>query len=502
MRHTAWLAIVGASGLSWACSDDVGRETGLTATSFGSTTDEPTTGVTTLDPSTGGQTSNATDAPTTDAPTTGLDSSSGPGSSSTGPGLECGNDAIEGDEVCDGTDLGGATCETEGFTGGTLACTRDCSALDTSGCTAGADCGNGVLEGPELCDGAALGGATCESEGFDAGTLGCANDCGSFDTSECSLCGNVIVEGDEPCDGVALLGQTCETQGFDSGQVACLSDCSGFDTSACGTCGNGLRDGDELCDGADLGGQTCLSQGLGNGNLGCQPSCVGYSFMGCELASGSLVTVRTGDGMLRALDPFTLTFTDIGPLGVGFDFGEVAWDDTNGVLWMIDGRPLEALYTVNINTGAASLVGIHGIEDLFGLAHDPTTNTLYGSGESPTGFYSMSMMTGAPTLIGDPLHAADGLTYDSTRDQIVALAGGGGELYSIDRMTGGVTILSNQGFINNCGLAYDPFQDLFWAIDWSGDLYTYDPNAGYTRSLVLGGLGSHDGMTYIQGFAP
>jgi hypothetical protein len=495
--------MVWVSGLAWACGDDFTVDTGQQPTT------DPTIGpgtvsITTVDPTTGGQTSvasgDATASGTTDAPTSGLDSSTGP-DPSTGPGVECGNDAIEADEVCDGTDLGGATCMTEGFDAGTLGCAADCSALDTSGCMNTADCGNGMLEGAELCDGVDLGGATCVSEGFDAGTLACENDCASFDTSECSQCGNVIVEGDEPCDGVALLGENCETQGFDSGQIACLPDCSGFDTSGCGACGNGLRDGDEVCDGADLGGETCLSQGLGNGNLGCLASCL-YSFIGCELASGSLLTVRTGDDVLRALDPFTLTFTDVGPLGVGFDFGEVAWDDTNGVLWMIDGRPQEALYTVDLASGAASLVGVHGIEDLFGLAHDPTTNTLYGSGESPTGFYSMNMMTGAASFIGDPVHAADGLTYDSLRDQIVALAAGPGEMYTINRMTGAATIVSNEGFINNCGLAYDPFQDLYWAIDWSGDLFTYDPNAGYTRTLQLSGLGPHDGMTYVQGFAP
>jgi len=500
MRQTAWLAIVGASGLSWACGDDAGLDTGF-STSFGTTVQPPTTDLTTFDPTTGGETSEATEGATSQAPTTGLDSSSGSDSSSSGPELGCGNDAIEGGEACDGTDLGGATCQSEGFAGGTLGCARDCSALDTSGCMVTADCGNDAVEGAELCDGTDLGGATCQSEGFDAGTLACENECTSFDTSGCSLCGNVIVEGDEPCDGVALFGQTCESQGFDTGQIACLADCSGFDTTDCGTCGNGVRDGEEICDGPDLGGETCMSQGLGNGNLGCLASCL-YSFVGCELASGSLLTVRTDDNVLRAIDPFTLAITDVGPLNVDFDFGEVAWDDLNATLWMIDGRPQEALYTVDLATGAASLVGIHGIEDLFGLAHDPTTNTLYGSGESPTGLYSMNMMTGTASFIADPGHAADGLAYDSLRDQLVGLAGGPGEMYTIDRVTGAVTILSNEGFINNCGLAYDPFSDLYWAIDWSGDLYTYDPNASYTRTLMLSGLGSHDGMTYVQGFMP
>lgn len=42
----------------------------------------------------------------------------------------CGNGTIDGDEACDGQDLGGMTCAT----GGTLACTAGCT-LDTTGCT-------------------------------------------------------------------------------------------------------------------------------------------------------------------------------------------------------------------------------------------------------------------------------------------------------------------------------------------------------------------------------
>ena len=43
----------------------------------------------------------------------------------TGDGPTCGDDVAEGDEECDGTDLGGLTCEDFGFNGGTLSCT-DC----------------------------------------------------------------------------------------------------------------------------------------------------------------------------------------------------------------------------------------------------------------------------------------------------------------------------------------------------------------------------------------
>lgn len=45
----------------------------------------------------------------------------------------CGNNSIEGTEVCDGTQVP-STCATQGFQGGTLACNGTCTGYDTSGC--------------------------------------------------------------------------------------------------------------------------------------------------------------------------------------------------------------------------------------------------------------------------------------------------------------------------------------------------------------------------------
>ncbi len=50
------------------------------------------------------------------------------------PGV-CGNEIIEIDEQCDGPDLGGATCESRGFSGGTLSCNADCT-FNEAACTA------------------------------------------------------------------------------------------------------------------------------------------------------------------------------------------------------------------------------------------------------------------------------------------------------------------------------------------------------------------------------
>ena len=49
-------------------------------------------------------------------------------------------------------------------------------------------CGNGVIDPPEVCDGTNLGGATCVSQGFDGGSLACTGDCLTFDTSACFTC--------------------------------------------------------------------------------------------------------------------------------------------------------------------------------------------------------------------------------------------------------------------------------------------------------------------------
>jgi len=47
-----------------------------------------------------------------------------------------------------------------------------------------ATCGNGVIEGNEYCDGSNIGWRTCQTMGYESGTLKCASDC-QFDRSAC-----------------------------------------------------------------------------------------------------------------------------------------------------------------------------------------------------------------------------------------------------------------------------------------------------------------------------
>ncbi|MBM4334989.1 MAG: hypothetical protein FJ108_03635 [Deltaproteobacteria bacterium] len=81
-------------------------------------------------------------------------------------------------------------------------------------------CGNGVVEPPEVCDGADLDGESCVSLGYLSGSLACTGACG-FDTSACTPFGQV--------------GDACTTSGQCTGGLPCVDGvCC---TSACGaTC--------------------------------------------------------------------------------------------------------------------------------------------------------------------------------------------------------------------------------------------------------------------------
>ncbi|HOE82652.1 MAG TPA: hypothetical protein PK329_06805, partial [Myxococcota bacterium] len=192
----------------------------------------------------------------------------------------CGNGAIEGGEDCDGSELGLATCVTEGFIGGLLGCNSDCT-FDTSACTTGTGvCGDGILDGGEQCDGTNLNGHTCVTLGFGGGELGCSSLC-RFDTSGCTAppadCGNGKIDGYEQCDGSNFNGHTCKTHGFGGGELSCTSACR-FDMSACTApppnCGNGEIDRGEQCDGANLNEKTCETLGFDGGTLGCTAACL------------------------------------------------------------------------------------------------------------------------------------------------------------------------------------------------------------------------------------
>jgi len=191
----------------------------------------------------------------------------------------CGNGRQEDDplttaveEICDGTDMDGKTCQNlpEAFDGGELQCNSSCSAPDTSNCFY--TCGNNNAAPTEECDGSDLKAQTCESLGYLSGNLVCTGSC-EFDFSGCESCGNNRIDFDETCDGSEFGTTTCLSEGFDGGRLTCNSTCDEIDTSGCTVCGDGVIEGEEMCEGEDLNGHTCESLGFGKGTLTCSNSC-------------------------------------------------------------------------------------------------------------------------------------------------------------------------------------------------------------------------------------
>ncbi|MEK7584493.1 MAG: DUF4215 domain-containing protein, partial [Patescibacteria group bacterium] len=154
----------------------------------------------------------------------------------------CGDGKLDPNETCDdGNTINGDGCSNQCLveTSGSSSSTGTSSG-GTS--TTTSQCGNGIQNTGEQCDNVDFGGASCQTFGFTDGTLRCSGQC-TFDTSDCvtntttgptvlPVCGNNIIEGTENCDGKDLGGRACSSFGFTDGTVVCTSVCR-FDTGQC-----------------------------------------------------------------------------------------------------------------------------------------------------------------------------------------------------------------------------------------------------------------------------
>ncbi len=155
----------------------------------------------------------------------------------------CGNGVREGREDCDGTDLGGATCASEGCSGGTLACNPDCT-FDFASCTGCPTCDDdGVCEAFEDC-------ASCPGDCRSGTTAACGNGiCETADGEDCLSCPadcngqQAGKPGGRFCCGDGTSGQnpvTCSDGRCTSGGFRCTNL-----PAPASCCGDGACEGDE-----------------------------------------------------------------------------------------------------------------------------------------------------------------------------------------------------------------------------------------------------------------
>ena len=150
----------------------------------------------------------------------------------------CGDGGINGSEVCDGADLEGNTCIDLSYSNaGSLACSNTCFTFDTTGCAN--VCGDSNLEPGEQCD---------------DGNLNDDDGCSATCQLEIYNCGNNIKEGIERCDGADFGSLSCNDYGYSNpNQLTCSPDCFSFVATSCtATCGDSINEPGEECDDGNL----------------------------------------------------------------------------------------------------------------------------------------------------------------------------------------------------------------------------------------------------------
>ncbi|MCA2981240.1 MAG: VCBS repeat-containing protein, partial [Myxococcaceae bacterium] len=113
-------------------------------------------------------------------------------------------------------------------------------------------------------------------------------------------CGDGVVDEGETCDGSNLGGQTCQSLGFERGQLTC-ADCRLVTTLCSKRCGNGVLDPGERCDGA-LGVSACTTWGANRCADDCQLDTANCLSQGLE-AAPELTTAYGGPAVIADLPP-------------------------------------------------------------------------------------------------------------------------------------------------------------------------------------------------------
>lgn len=225
-------------------------------------------------------------------------------------------------------------------------------------------------------------------------------------------------------------------------------------------------------------------------------------------ASGSLFDVNQATGAVFNPRPTNLTLHMVG----------IAYRAADGFAYVLSDEsfaPTEnnRLYRINLGTGFLTEVGPTGLNGIVeaDLAVDPTTGLLYGVQDvvgNDLRLFTMNPNTGAATVIGnvngDDLSA---MAFDNS-GQLFVLDTFADQLLQVDKATGNVqsSVALSVDLGSSAGMAVDPLTGVFWVADGgtfaTNSLHTLDPITG-NMSLV-GPLGHNliSGLTFVPAAVP
>ena len=118
------------------------------------------------------------------------------------------------------------------------------------------------------------------------------------------------------------------------------------------------------------------------------------------------------------------------------------------------------LYTINVSTGAATLVGALGFRGIMDMVWDPADSTMYAiaSNCAVSSLYSINLASAAGTLVtGIPSdNCLMALAVDSENRLLATDFAVASPLFQIDPATGNLTNLGNTGLVHTMGAAAAP----------------------------------------------
>ncbi|MBO4349316.1 MAG: hypothetical protein J6A01_00015 [Proteobacteria bacterium] len=210
----------------------------------------------------------------------------------------CGNQIVESGELCDGMQLNGHSCaDRYGIQAeGQALCDPVTCRVNYDNCRPlSTECGNGVLDLGEDCDGNELREQSCNAEIANAtGSLKCTSQC-KYDYSDChvEMCGNGELNAGESCDGSVPDGLTCANIAYGMrGNLACDDQCK-IDTSDCH-----WPEAGDLCSGDEYHLQTC---GDNNQAIKCKGGVIQVA--DCTKQSETCVMIQNDDIMTAGCMP-------------------------------------------------------------------------------------------------------------------------------------------------------------------------------------------------------
>jgi hypothetical protein len=215
-----------------------------------------------------------------------------------------------------------------------------------------------------------------------------------------------------------------------------------------------------------------------------------------------LYTVEDATDTLCRIDTATGAVTPVGPLGVSFEFGDLAYDVSTATMYMTDGGSATVsskLYRVDLITGAATAIGSLGTGNASALVYDPARDELFAARSGQTGWFGVDRSTGAATWIGDPGVSVVAATYVASTGSIVALREAMGSLHVIDPATGASALLmpGSPQPMPHAGLAWGAASDRIFALDLASFLTSYDP-LGRSCHVAMSLPGYFDGLASVD----